>query len=63
MLNSWEITLPIAIVIIFGLGIGGYALVNESNFYYRFYGELKGWLKIETEVKKCCQPDSESQDN
>lgn len=50
--NSWKTTLPITLLIAFGIGIGGYALMNSNDFDYRFYGELKDWLKIETEIKK-----------
>ncbi len=48
----WEVTVTIAMVVIFGLGIGGYALINTTNFQYRFSGELKDWLKVETDFKK-----------
>ena len=52
MKHSWKITVPFTIVLIFGLGISGYALVLEENFTYRLLVELKDWLKIETEVNK-----------
>ena len=50
--TTWTITLSITIIIIFHLGIGGYAMLNSTDFRYRFYGELKDWLKIETEINK-----------
>ena len=50
--HSWNIAVPITIVIIFGLSIGGYALVNSTDFQYRFQMELKDLLKIETEFNK-----------
>ena len=50
--HSWKITVPITIVLIFGIGISGYALIKEENFTYRLLVELKDWLKIETEVNK-----------
>lgn len=45
--HSWKIAVPTTIVIIFGLGIGFYALINSTDFQYRFLVELKDWLKIE----------------
>jgi hypothetical protein len=50
--HSWKITVPITIVVIFGISIAGYALIKEEDFTYRLLVELKDWLKIETEVTK-----------
>ena len=50
--HSWKITVPITIVVIFGIGLGGYALISEQDFSYRLLVELKDWLRIETEVDK-----------
>ena len=49
---SREITILVGIVLIFGLGISGYAVINEEDFTYRLFVELRDWLKIETEVNK-----------
>ena len=47
-----KIVLAVIFVLFFGLCVGGYALINATNFKYRFYGELQDWLKIETEIDK-----------
>ena len=51
---SLQITalITITITILSALGIGGFGLFKSNNFKYRFYGELKNWLKIETEINK-----------
>lgn len=50
--HSWKITVPITIVVMFGIALGGYALIKEDNFRYRLLVELKDLLLIETEVTK-----------
>lgn len=50
--HSWKITVPVTIVIIFGLSFTGYALTNPDNCQLRLFIELKDLLKIETEVNK-----------
>jgi hypothetical protein len=50
--HSWKITVPITIVVIFGISLGGYALIKEDDFSYRLLVELKDLLLIETEVTK-----------
>jgi|GEM_PF-5603362 len=54
--HSWKIAVPVIIVIIFGFGITGYALMSKHNCKIRLLVELTDFLKIETEVnKKQCQ--------
>jgi hypothetical protein len=50
--HSWKFTVPLTIIVIFSISIGGYALIQEENFTYRLLVELKDWLKIETEMNK-----------
>ena len=51
--HSWIITAPITIVIIFGLGIGGYALIGSTDFQYRFGIKLKpDTFELESEITK-----------
>ena len=50
--HSLIVTVLITIVVIFGLSIGGYALMDSSNFQYQFRIELKDGLKIETVINK-----------
>jgi hypothetical protein len=50
---SWNITLPLTIVTVFGLSIGGYGLMNKTDFHYRFDAKFKNWLRIEIEFDKC----------
>ena len=50
--HSWKVSVPITIVVIFGMGIGYFAIMNSTDLQYRFLIELKDWLKIETEFNK-----------
>ncbi len=51
--HIWKFTLPMTIIIIFGLGIGGYALICATDFQYRFGLRVKSdTIEIDTEIKK-----------
>ena len=51
--HSWKITVPITIVVIFGLAIGGYALICSTDFQYRFGIKLKSdTFELQSEINK-----------
>ena len=53
MSNNLVVIIPLTIVVIFGLGIGGYALIHATDFQYRFGIKLKhDTFELETEINK-----------
>jgi hypothetical protein len=51
--NSWKITMPIVLVVVIGLSIGGYGIMNKTDFNYRLFAELKNVFKVGMEFDNC----------
>ena len=50
--HSYSIIVTLTMIVIFGLGIGGYALINSSNFQYRFDIKFGPNIEIKHEINK-----------
>ena len=50
--HSYNIIVLLAMIAISGLGIGGYALINSSNFKYHIKIKFGRDIRIEHEINK-----------
>lgn len=50
--ETWKFTLPILLVMLAALGIGGYVVLKVNDFSYGTKIKVPGWLEFETQFIK-----------